>query len=102
MLDALLQSPLLLFVGAVLLTLGLLNWKRYDPSFAPYKKRSSLLTPAELRFYRSLREAVDGNWHICAMVRLADLIQVRPKIAKPQICAAAFNPSTSISCFATS
>ena len=82
MIDTLLSSPLLLVAGAVLLTLGVLNWKRYDPSYAPYEKRASLLTPAELKFYRVLRDAVDGNWHICAMVRLADLIQVRPKTAK--------------------
>lgn len=50
----------------------------------PYEKRSSLLTDSELAFYRSLTEAVDGAWSIHAMVRLADLIRVRPKTPKYQ------------------
>jgi very-short-patch-repair endonuclease len=48
----------------------------------PYEKRSSLLTQSELAFYRALNEAVGGQWSIHTMVRLADLIQVRP--ATPQ------------------
>jgi hypothetical protein len=50
----------------------------------PYEKRSSLLTQSELAFYRALNEAVDGQWSIHAMVRLADLIQVRPATPKFQ------------------
>jgi very-short-patch-repair endonuclease len=50
----------------------------------PYEKRSSLLTHAELAFYRALHEAVGGQWSIHTMVRMADLIQVRPKTPKFQ------------------
>ncbi len=50
----------------------------------PYQKRTSLLTQSELAFYTALREAVDGQWTIQAMVRLADLIQVRPETPKFQ------------------
>ena len=50
----------------------------------PYEKRASLLTQSELAFYRALNEAVDGQWSIHAMVRLADLIQVRPATPKFQ------------------
>jgi very-short-patch-repair endonuclease len=50
----------------------------------PYQKRSSLLTQSELAFYRALQEAVDGQWAIQAMVRMADLIQVRPETPKFQ------------------
>ncbi len=50
----------------------------------PYQKRASLLTQSELAFYRALQEAVDGQWAIQAMVRMADLIQVRPDTPKFQ------------------
>ncbi len=42
----------------------------------PYSRRKKLVTKAEFRFYRDLRDAVDGDWEIFAMVRLADLIRV--------------------------
>jgi very-short-patch-repair endonuclease len=50
----------------------------------PYEKRASLLTQSELAFYKALSQAVNGQWSIHAMVRLADLIQVRPKTPKFQ------------------
>ncbi len=50
----------------------------------PYEKRNSLLTQSELAFYRALQEAVNGQWAIQSMVRMADLIQVRPKTPKFQ------------------
>ena len=34
------------------------------------------MTNAELRFYHALRKAVDGDWEIFAMVRIADLLSV--------------------------
>lgn len=42
------------------------------------EKRPSLLSPAELSFFRVLREAVGGDWAIWSLVSLGDLIQVRP------------------------
>lgn len=42
----------------------------------PYKKRSFLFTRNERPFYDVLRDAVAGNWHIFAKVRLADLVEV--------------------------
>ncbi|MHB0956121.1 MAG: DUF2726 domain-containing protein [Pirellulaceae bacterium] len=50
----------------------------------PYEKRASLLSEPELAFYRALNEAVNGQWSIHTMVRLADLIQVRPATPKSQ------------------
>ncbi len=50
----------------------------------PYQKRTSLLTNSELAFYRALNEAVDGQWAIQSMVRMADLIRVVPKTPKYQ------------------
>lgn len=45
----------------------------------PYEKRPRLLTEAELAFYRVLHSATAGDWPLFAMVRLADLIQVKPQ-----------------------
>lgn len=53
--------------------------RRATPPKPPYQKRPSLLTPAETKFYRVLQGAVAGDWPIFAMVRLADLIQVKAK-----------------------
>lgn len=53
--------------------------RRVRPAKPPYQKRSSLLTPAETKFYRVLQGAVVGDWPIFAMVRLADVIQVKRK-----------------------
>ncbi len=44
----------------------------------PYRKRESLLTKAELRFYRSLIKAAQDDFQVFAMVRMADLLQVEP------------------------
>ncbi len=42
----------------------------------PYIKRQRLVTKAELRFYKSLQKAVQDDWAIFAMVRIADLLRV--------------------------
>lgn len=65
--------------GALLLSRVLLG-----PERPPYEKRESLLTKAELKFYHALSAAVEGKWSVCAMVRLADLIRVRPKAPSHQ------------------
>lgn len=51
----------------------------------PYEKRPRLLTDAELAFYRVLHSATAGDWPLFTMVRLADLIQVKPQTATPQV-----------------
>ena len=42
----------------------------------PYVKRQKLVTKTELRFYHELRRAVDDDWEIFAMVRIADILRV--------------------------
>tara|TARA_Y100000780_G_scaffold84483_1_gene76413 strand:- start:4667 stop:5209 length:543 start_codon:yes stop_codon:yes gene_type:complete len=44
----------------------------------PYEARPSLITKTELNFYRVLRGAVGKHAHIFCMVRLADVITVKP------------------------
>jgi very-short-patch-repair endonuclease len=69
-------------------TLAVVAWllarlTRPDPKL-PYEKRTSLLTPAELNFYRVLQEAVHGDWAVQSMVRMADLVRVAPETPKFQ------------------
>ncbi len=42
----------------------------------PYQKRPRLVTNSELKFFHTLRKAVDGDWEIFVMVRIADLLKV--------------------------
>ena len=42
----------------------------------PYDKRPRLVTKAELRFYKSLVKAVQDDWTVFAMVRIADILVV--------------------------
>jgi hypothetical protein len=54
----------------------------------PYTKRPSLLTPAELRFYRVLLQAVPSGMTAFVKVRLMDIVNV-PDIAWREFGAAA-------------
>ena len=48
----------------------------------PYEKRPRLVTKAELRFYKSLQKAVQDDWEIFAMVRIADILVVKKDTPK--------------------
>ena len=48
------------------------------PERMPYVARERLVTKSELRFYKSLIKAVQDDFEIFAMVRIADLIRVEP------------------------
>jgi Protein of unknown function (DUF2726) len=50
----------------------------------PYERRGVLLSPAEVHFLRSLQLAAREDWLIFSMVRLADIIKVRPRTRKFQ------------------
>src|SRR6185295_20274184 len=75
--------PLVLFatiiVGLVIVALVSL---RDGP--LPYERRGGLLSPAAINFLHSLQLAVREDWLIFSMVRLADIIKVRPKTRKFQ------------------
>ncbi len=51
----------------------------------PYNKRPRLVTKAELRFYKSLTKAVQDDWTIFAMVRIADLLVVPKEAPKRRV-----------------
>src|SRR5689334_25434712 len=67
----------------------------------PYERRGVLLSPAEINFLRSLQLAVREDWVIFSMVRLADIIKVRPKTRKFQSWNTRIQASASTSSSAT-
>ncbi len=46
------------------------------PRGLPYRRRETLLTKAETRFYFALQNCVGDEWTIFAMVRIADVLSV--------------------------
>jgi hypothetical protein len=62
---------LVIIIAAILL---MRTWA--SPGRLPYEARGQLVTKSELRFYKSLLKAVQDDWEIFAMVRIADLLRV--------------------------
>lgn len=62
---------LAIIVAAILL---MRTWA--GPGRLPYQARGQLVTKTELKFYKSLLKAVQDDWEIFAMVRIADLLRV--------------------------
>ena len=75
--------PLVFLVGALLIA-WVFAKLMLGSDRMPYEKRASLLTKSELAFYKALDAAVDGEWEIQSMVRMADLIRVVPETKKFQ------------------
>ena len=63
-------------LGIVLIAVVALMRLYSAPSRLPYRARGKLVTKSELRFYKSLYKAVQDDFEIFAMVRIADLLQV--------------------------
>jgi hypothetical protein len=75
--------PLVVFgVTIVVLTIVALVSLRDGP--LPYERRGVLLSPVEINFLRTLQAAVREDWQIFTLVRLADILKVRPKTRKYQ------------------
>src|SRR6185503_3742759 len=75
--------PVVLF-GAITLALMIVALLSLRDGPLPYERRGVLLSPAEISFLRSLQLAAREDWLIFSMVRLADIIKVRPKTRKFQ------------------
>jgi hypothetical protein len=73
------QLVLFVAVVAVLFIVAMVALRNQLP---PYERRGVLLTPAGINFYRTLQLAAREDWLIFSMVRLADIIKVRPKTRK--------------------
>lgn len=71
------------WVGLAVLVAGIMLMRLWSgPGRMPYTTRPALVTKAELRFYKSLQKAVQDDWEIFAMVRVADLIRVEKNAPK--------------------
>jgi hypothetical protein len=75
--------PIVLF-SAITLTLIVVALLSLRDGPLPYERRGILLSPAEINFLRSLQLAAREDWLIFSMVRLADIIKVRPRTRKFQ------------------
>ncbi len=75
--------PVVLFL-TITLTLMIVALLSLRDGPLPYERRGVLLSPAAISFLRSLQLAVREDWLIFSMVRLADIIKVRPKTRKFQ------------------
>ena len=80
-------KPMLVF-GVILLVVkigidllvGLIkkSTRRKTRGSPTYQRQEYLLTPAELKFYRALRETVGDDYQIMCQVSLSQIIQTRP------------------------
>ena len=75
--------PVVLFL-TITLTLMIVALLSLRDGPLPYERRGMLLSPPEINFLRSLQLAAREDWLIFSMVRLADIIKVRPKTRKFQ------------------
>lgn len=63
-----------MIVVVVLLAAALLVKLLWPRVSMPYQKRTRLVTKAEMRFFRALQLAVQDDWLIFVMVRVADVL----------------------------
>ena len=75
--------PLVAVAVGVIVAFGLAMLSLRDAR-PPFERRGVLLAPAQVNFLRTLQSAVREDWVIFSMVRLADLIKVRPKTRNGQ------------------
>lgn len=73
-----------ILVGIVVVVILIAKLFLAEEERLPYVKRNSLVTNSELSFFHVLREAVEDQWHVVAMVRLADIMRVRKGTAEFQ------------------
>ena len=75
--------PLVAVAAGVIVAFGLAMLSLRE-ALPPFERRGVLLAPAQISFLRTLQSAVREDWVIFSMVRLADLIKVRPKTRRSQ------------------
>jgi len=68
--------------GCLSILLPFLRREHSQAERYPYRLRPSLLSPAELSFYKVLERALEGDFAIFAKVRLADILLVENKKKK--------------------
>ena len=82
MIPFLVQNWQIVLFGVIVVVLVVVAMLALRDRLPPYERRGVLLTPAGINFYRTLQLAAREDWIIFSMVRLADIIKVRPKTRK--------------------
>jgi len=75
------QLTLAVGIGAVMLVVAFVALRDAP---LPYERRAMLLSPPEINFLRTLQTAVREDWIVFSMVRLSDVLQVRPRTRQQQ------------------
>ncbi len=83
--ELLLQNWQIIAGGLVAAVVLLIAFVSLRAAPYPYERRGVMLGPAEINFFRTLQSAVREDWVILSMVRLTDVIKVRPKTRQHQI-----------------
>lgn len=83
--EVVLQNWQMIAGGAAVAVVLLVAFFSLRSSPYPYERRGVVLGPAEISFFRTLQNAVREDWVILSMVRLTDVIKVRPKTRQHQI-----------------
>jgi hypothetical protein len=83
--ELVLQNWQMIAGGAAVAVVLLIAFFSLRSSPYPYERRGVVLGPAEINFFRTLQNAVREDWVILSMVRLTDVIKVRPKTRQHQI-----------------
>ena len=83
--EQLLQNWQLIAGGLVAAVVLLVAFFSLRAAPYPYERRGVMLGPAEINFFRTLQSAVREDWIVLSMVRLTDVIKVRPKTRQHQI-----------------
>lgn len=77
-----LESHWLFFVVLAMFLAALFLVRMYSGTRRlPYRSRGRMMTNAEIKFFRSLQQAVQGDLLIFSMVRIADLLRVAEETA---------------------
>lgn len=74
-----------LWLGALLLgALILYQLLRRKPAAFPYERQPALFTPAEVRFFRHLQQALPSRYRAFGKVRIADVLRTREGLSKSE------------------
>jgi hypothetical protein len=82
MLPLLVQNWQIVLFGAIAAALMVVAMLALRDGLPPYERRPVMLSPSAINFFRTLQLAAREDWLIFSMVRLADVIKVRPKTRK--------------------
>lgn len=82
--ELLVQNWQVVAAGAVAAVLALFALFSLRSSHFPYERCGVILSPAEISFFRTLQAALREDWVVFSMVRLADVIKVRPRTRQYQ------------------